>query len=98
MIYTSFPDSPGFSAFICILGPSFSPVLFGNLIPIIVNPSRNEPTIEIMEGVQLIKYFDSEIACRLPEVWLELGITMLIFGIVCPGLLEDYHYERDWYN
>jgi hypothetical protein len=98
MIYTSFPESPGFSAFICILGPSFSPVLFGNLIPMIVNPLRDAPTIATIEGVQKIMWFNAEIAGKLPEVWLELGITMLIFGIICPSLLEDYHYERDWYN
>lgn len=66
LIMKLLPDKPGQSTFLGTLGVSCSPICIGYLIQYIVNPDNKDAVIQIQEGEKIIKYFDEEIASRLP--------------------------------
>jgi len=68
-----FPTSKGRVTGIIAFGYGLSPVLFGLLFSVLVNPTNAQPTIEVSEDQITYKLFSTEVADNVFEAFMVLG-------------------------
>jgi MFS family permease len=80
VIIASFPDNQGLVCGILSAGFGASPMLYALIALYCCNPDNLTPTID--EDGSPIKYFDHDVADRLPFTMLVIGLVSLVLGLV----------------
>jgi MFS family permease len=80
VIIASFPDNKGFIGGILAAGFGGGPMLYALIALYCCNPDNLPPTI-VEEGSD-VKYFDHDVADRLPFTMIVISLTILALGIV----------------
>jgi MFS family permease len=85
IIVATFPNNKGLISGILSIGFGMSPMLYTLIALYCCNPDNLPPTIDVEDSP--IKYFDHEVADRLPFTMLMLGLVSLVLGLVSVATL-----------
>jgi hypothetical protein len=80
---TLFPEHRATAIGLANLGGSFGATYLGNLSRAYMNPENIDPSIQVMEGDRISKYFDSRVTEKFSEFWSVLGAVTLAAGFLC---------------
>jgi hypothetical protein len=96
-----FPEHKASAIGLANLGGAFGATYLGNLSQIFMNPENIDPSIQVMEGDRISKYFDSRVTEKFSEFWSVLGAVTLAAGFLCvpwmkasPGMFSMLAYLK----
>jgi hypothetical protein len=99
---TLFPEHRATAIGLANLGGSFGATYLGNLSRAYMNPENIDPSIQVMEGDRISKYFDSRVTEKFSEFWSVLGAVTLAAGFLCvpwmkasPGMFSMLAYLKE---
>jgi len=76
------PNNTGLAAGLAAMSSSFSVALYSSFGEYVMNPHKKNPSIQIIEGERVAKYFDHGVASQFPWYSLYILFMCIFTGII----------------